>query len=60
MGWLLFLSYVLLVVITISAWVNTKIISDELSRIKEYLGVPEEKSISISKRNYSNPAETGG
>lgn len=59
-GWLLFLSYVVLVIVAISAWANTKIILEELSRIKKFLGVPEEKSISISNRNYNSSDETDG
>ncbi len=43
MGWIIFVSYVIVVVAAIAAWTNTKIILEEIKKIKKHLGIPEEK-----------------
>jgi len=42
------------VVTSIAAWINTKIILEEIDTIKKHLGIPENKPIDIFSNNYSH------
>ncbi|WP_153012015.1 hypothetical protein [Tepidibacillus decaturensis] len=44
-GWLALIIYVILVISSIAAWINTKIILEEIDKIKKHIGMPEEKPI---------------
>ncbi|MDD4754274.1 MAG: hypothetical protein PHT78_13745 [Desulfitobacteriaceae bacterium] len=47
MGWFGFIIFVIVVITSVAAWVNTKIIIEELEIIKKHLGIPEDESISL-------------
>ena len=56
MGWLGVIIFVLVVYTSIAAWINTKIILEEIDKIKKHLGIPEDKTIDIQtpSDNYHN------
>lgn len=47
MGWFGFIIFVIVVITSVAAWVNTKIIIEELEIIKKHLGIPEDISSSL-------------
>ena len=42
-----FIIYALLVIASIAAWINTKIILEEIDKIKKHIGIPEDKPIGL-------------
>jgi hypothetical protein len=42
-----FIIYAILVIASIAAWLNTKIILEEIDKIKKHIGVPEDKPIDL-------------
>ena len=46
--------YVILVITSIAAWINTKIILEEIDTIKKHLGIPENKPIDLISNNNSH------
>lgn len=57
MGWIGLIIYALIVISSIGAWINTKIILEELSEIKKKLGIEEEKSTFSLKTDIDNSIE---
>ena len=47
MGWLGLIIFTAVVITSIAAWINTKIILEEIDIIKKHLGIPEEKAINV-------------
>lgn len=43
MGWFGLIIFAILFITSVAAWLNTKVILEEINNIKKHLGVPEEK-----------------
>lgn len=43
--------YAILVIVSIAAWINTKIILEEIDIIKKHIGIPEDKPIDLQILN---------
>jgi len=43
MGWFGLIIFAILFITSVAAWSNTKVILEEINKIKKHLGVPEEK-----------------
>nr|WP_315990280.1 hypothetical protein [Desulforamulus aquiferis] len=39
-----FIVFLILVIASIAAWINTKIILEEIEKIKKHIGMPEDKT----------------
>jgi uncharacterized membrane protein len=44
LGWIGLIVYVILVVASIAAWINTKIILEEIEKIKKHIGINDQLS----------------
>ncbi|MDO9533865.1 MAG: hypothetical protein Q7J85_00710 [Bacillota bacterium] len=47
MVWLGFISYIILVIVAVAAWSNTKIILEEIKEIKKHLGIQDDEPVDI-------------
>ncbi len=58
-GWLGLIIFAAVVITSIAAWINTKIILEEIDIIKKHLGIPEKKAINIQilKDNDNNECD---
>lgn len=49
-----FLIFAVLVITSVAAWINTKIILEEINKIKKHLGIPEDKPFDFQKNPIDN------
>jgi|GEM_PF-3095835 len=56
MGWLGIIIFAILVITSVAAWINTKIILEDIDKIKKHIGIPEDKPIDfqVSIENYND------
>lgn len=40
-----FILFIVLIISSVAAWINTKIILEEIDKIKKFIGMPEDKSV---------------
>ncbi len=49
MQWIGFLLFILIIVSSVSAWINSKIILEDLAKIKKQLGIEEAERVRLTE-----------